>query len=1073
MFVLAETTSKGLSKPIIYDVAQQGRPGTLYLKAKGVDGIKVVPLSSVCEVDAYGKVKFTPRGAPIIKAEAHPTSSADVARLSDFLAGKSVSGKLYAKIDGKNLLIDNVIYQSVNTDPNNTERYYVDSEGNYVPSSRVTPPTFKKISAKTKRRSSNRTLFESLTSGSNEYPMVATIDSTTHEKQYFRDKRIHCLDGVIYKGDDNHPRFLTTRSSDQVGKIKQDIKLKLTGSVVSTAITAGGNRYEIRTSTGDDFIVETTADSIKIKKGGRECEFSTSSGRRGAVEVEDINLTTDGAGNMTFDIDVASDINYTDMPQSKRDNFVFDVNNNRVSKFKTNGGSDLSIRDISRDFAGLEVLTDDRIEGVEFYQESPLYKYDSATHEVLRDGSGKPVLEDDVIIQMSKAEADKSVDKVINLSPDDIRIQQAVQNILSLKSEISNWVVANDPDLVTKTENATKEINKNLKFLEDNLQTGDYENLLRLINSYRQGELFPTFYFDEKGEKHTVNCDSKVELASTPPFDFLGDKVYKKILGSNKVEYKKGKVIVNTNQKADRIAVNLIDAVGVMAKFCFGTGIFGIAFTSVLLAPMLALSIASGAIKLGAIAQAKFKQAKLKRLTPEKIRKKEIKAVKKHVKAEMKKAEKEYNQNMRHANRTKTGQDLISERVRLETVFLKRKQELSEASMLIGEATINSRFDKNVKVVKPENLYGFAGAMQETKQLKKGKPLDYDTKVEMKKAKHDFNQKYKGIQKIFAKKIDKVAKTSPKHEFLAEHGPVKDRVKHLKQTSKYFLATKEERKKMVEEQKEKNKKVTSVSITSVDVKSHNGALKSIEKHIERHTPKRLKGKKLEERVGIDKRVIKASADMDYLRETQLEASPTVTDLDTAVKTAKDTKKLAKSFEEVDNNPDILDKDAEKLSKIRSAFTAPTPSPAPTPTPSPAPRRSPSPAPAPTPSPAPASVARPRRNPSPAPAPSAKPKQKTSGTSSPHARQHVGNATPQNATKTGGRSSSVGNVSQRQSKRTSHAPATTKKTSVGNSVTPRQSSARTSSPKTSTSAPVTSSTTQDMGDMFGGDDGITI
>lgn len=1018
MFVLAETTSKGLSKPTIYDVAQQGRLGTLYLKARGVDGIKVVPLSSVCEVDAYGKVRLSSRGTPIIKPEARPTSSTDLARLTDFLAGKPVSGKLYAKIDGKNLLIDNIIYQAVNTDPNNSERYYVDRQGNYVPSSRITPPAFKKMTSKTTRRASNRTLFETLTYGSSEYPMVALTDHTTHEKKFFRDKRIHCLNGVIYKGDDEYPRILTTSSSEQVGKVKQDIKLKLAGSVISTSITTGGNSYEIRTASGDEFIVETSADSVKIKKGGQECEFSTTFGRRGAVNVEDINLTTDGAGNMTFDIDVASDINYTDMSPSRRDDFVFDANNNRVFKFKTNGRSDLSIRDISRDFSGLEVLTEDRIEGVEFYQESSLYKRDSRTHEVLRDGSGKPVLEDDIVVQMSKARTDRSVEKVISMTPDDIQIQQAVQNILSLKSEISNWIVANDPDLVTKTENATKEIDKNLKFLEENLQTGDYENLLQLINSYRRSEQFPTFYFDENGEKHAVSCDSKVELASTPPFEFLGDKVYKKILGSNKVEYKKGKVMVNTNQKADRVAVNLIDAVGVMAKFCFGTGIFGIAFTSVLLAPMIALSLASGAVKLGAVIQAKIKQQKLKHLTPEKIRKKEIKATKKYVKDEIKKAEKEYNRNMRHAERTKTGHDLISERERLKSVFLKRKQELNEASMLIGEATINSRFDKTVKAVKAENLYGFAGAMVETKKIKKGVPLDYDAKVETKKAKNVFDQKYKGIKKLFAKKIDKVARKSPTHEFLVEHGPVKDRVKHLKKTSRYFLATKEDKKKMVGEQKEKDEKATSVTITSVDVKPHNKALKSIKKTIEKYTPKRLKGEEYEGRRSFDESVIKASADCDYLRETQVEASA-VADLNDAVKTAKDAKKLAEELNAIDGNPDILDKDAEKSNKIRSVFSTTPPAPATTPrpvtTPSPAHASVPSTSarntsrsrtasrPAQTPQPAPsapttttrrASPPAPAAPPTSAPAPSAR--QRTS-----RVRQHAGSVTPPQTSQTNG------------------------------------------------------------------------
>lgn len=961
MFYVTHSTSKGLGGTVCYDKAQPGRSGELYLRGYGVDGAHIIPLSRVCEVDENGKPiiygrRSDGRANIKFKDDASPIMYTDRLKLSRFLGGEKVDAPLYVHFGGKDILIDTELYQAINTDAQNKARYFVDSNGDYVETSKVTPPSFKKVDANEKMGvlSDAKTLFESLATGVEAYDMVATAISGG-EKQYFREQNFHAVNGKIYKSKNLAKRVVITSQSDEVGKLRQDVKLNLSGRVVSSA----GDVYTLETSDGASVTIEKGVDSIKISARGNSCTFSTVKGTPNCIDVENFDLDISG-DSANLNIDVAKDVNYSELTDDQKDASRFDSNNNMVVGLNENGGRQIGSKAFDELFGGLKLELDGKVEGVEVYKESPIFKYDERTHDIIKDPSGAPVIDAD-IIQLSEAKDDRSVEKVMNLTSDENAIKNAIEEILKLKADMEGWISANDPDLVTKTENANKEIEKYSKILEENLSSSDYTNLLAIIDQYRRGDIFPTFYYDNNGRQRQINNIETVELSTTPPFEFLGKEVYQKIIGNNKIEEKKGKLIVKTNEKANSVAGGFLDAFSIMAQFAFGSGILAVPMTAILLGPMVATLVTSGLIKLGAVIQSKIKQAKINKLTPEKIKAKEVKATKKYVKEKIKEAEKEFKRDMKHAKKVRTGMDALKEQQKITQNFLKTKAELQETVMLVEKGTVMSSFDKITKSIKPQNLYGFAKYWQMREKVKHGEKLDQDTKIRLKNAREKFKYKYKGkgIKKLFAKEIDKIAKESPKHEFLVEHGKLKDRVKHLKKTSAYFMATKTEKKNMIKELKEKNKKAYDIKVTAVDVPGDERAKKKLNKTIEKHTPKIIKDKTYSKKQMLrdNSKRIKQSLDNDYLNSATVTKTTNV-GFEDARKAVDESRKISRDLNRVMGDESVLDKASAKEEIIKNSGFAPTPSTPPTPTTTPAPTTiAPTSAPTPRTTPAPTATAR--------------------------------------------------------------------------------------------------------------------
>ena len=934
MFYITKSTASGNSETVAYDIAQPGRAGERYLRARTINGIVMVPLSEVCELDAYGDIKLDSAGNPIIKPGANPRHINAKTDLKNFLLGSRIPRRrVYVNYHGTDVSISQTFYQAVNTDARNRERYYTDNEGKFIETKKVMPPAYRRMNPDEKLGDGSTKLIKALFSGEREYAFCSVTSPSGEE--YFRSEKFKCENGEILKGD----------SSDKVGKVKQDVKVKLSGDIVTVSASGGTNVYVVDTPKGR-LTLESSLDDIKITRNGKRYNFSKISSSN-SVEVQDFNINlTPGVGGASskieVTIDVNDDINYANMSPADRGKFIFDRHNNEVIKLKTNAGNEISASDL-----GLESLSDIKIEDVVFYKESQIFKYD-VDGKIERDPTThEPILQAD-IIQISKEKTDNSVEKVAKLRPDSAIILNAINEILRLKGEIESLSTA-DPDFISKANDAIKEIEKHYNILKENMQSDEFAKLKDVIDIFRDGDCFKTFYFDERGIKKNIDANEKVEISSTPPFDFLGNDVYKKIIGNNKIENVKGKIKVRTNTKVDNLVGDMLDIAGSMAQLAFGSGILALPFCALLFAPMTLLTVGAGVIKVGAVVQAKIKQVKITHLTPQKIKNREIKATEKYIKTEIKKAEKTYREEMKSAKKRLTGSSLITEQQNISKKFVERKAEIKEACMLFESGTVNSKFDSKTKEVKPENLYGFAGYISAKKLAKKGIPLDFDAKEKIEQAKEEFNRKTgKNIfKKIFAKKADKVERDRPKHEFLAEHGPVAKRISHLKKTKAYYVATKEQRKAMIQDKKDKNEAVVQkTSVSSVDVLGRgdkrgrvNRLEKITKKFMERHTPKELKGKSFTKKQMIEhnkEKVVVQSRDEKYLDESNkplIDASA-IADLSLAKSTVRVVETLKDKLTEIDADASVTDKETAKkiaIDEVRTRWSTTAATAIPTPT----------------------------------------------------------------------------------------------------------------------------------------------
>ena len=225
-----------------------------------------------------------------------------------------------------------------------------------------------------------------------------------------------------------------------------------------------------------------------------------------------------------------------------------------------------------------------------------------------------------------------------------------------------------------------------------------------------------------------------------------------------------------------------------------------------------------------------IKQAQLNRLTPEKIKKKMDEKVASKTKQDIKKATKEYNAEVKRIKKYTLKEEEKATRLEeAEKKFKAQRAKIIGRLSLLDDITISSKFTLKDKKITLANIYGRAEWAKQTKNVKKGAKLNYDTKRATREAKIE-------CEDIRDAKISLLDKTKPsylkeKHllnqqckleiqnrinNYKAQNGPIKaglfrpTRIHYLKQTKEYKLASAEEKAKMRKECREAMKKAETI-----------------------------------------------------------------------------------------------------------------------------------------------------------------------------------------------------------------------------------------------------------------------
>lgn len=371
----------------------------------------------------------------------------------------------------------------------------------------------------------------------------------------------------------------------------------------------------------------------------------------------------------------------------------------------------------------------------------------------------------------------------------------------------------------SKIDDAQKEYDKAV----ENARLGFYkdkDNLTTidgLIKDYQEGKFYPTFFFDENGNKIEITRDELTTVTSNLPFDWSQSKSISSILGKDKISFNsntgRAEVAFNSNAKETMVASAKIASV--LLNVCFSAGPLALVAMPFAI-PLAAASISvSGIVGLTESVRGKIKEHKINSLTPQKLKNMQDKDLESCMEKEFKKALEKYNEDIAHVDRVftneKNREDLLRE---AEQKFIETRKAVFKQYMLAASGNMTSKFSSKDKKITNENLYGFLEYRRKLKEFKHDKELDLDTEYRMlsdeKKYKDElakFQVLYANDPELLAAKIEQLEaeKNNAKNKYLSENGSLKNRLSYLRKTNEYYRATKEERKKMEEECKEKCK----------------------------------------------------------------------------------------------------------------------------------------------------------------------------------------------------------------------------------------------------------------------------
>lgn len=435
---------------------------------------------------------------------------------------------------------------------------------------------------------------------------------------------------------------------------------------------------------------------------------------------------------------------------------------------------------------------------------------------------------------------------------EDIKKLQDLQNIingqLSILGDLESAKLIDEKHKILQEEKAKtgadrdqSKIDQAQKEYEDALKNVGYykdaKNLATIddiIARYQNGEFFPTFFFDEQGRKIEINSGDLTEISSCLPYDWSKSKTVESIIGNDKISFNKdyANATVAFNSKAKEVATGSMKVAGALLNATFTMGVVSLLIAPVTLALAGVATVVGTTTYAGELIRKNVKQYKINHLTPQDIKDKQDKDLEETAKKEFEKILEQYNQDIKKAKKIQTSEDEF-EKLKQEalTKLTAKQKEVYSQYVLASSASINSSFNMKDKKVTNQNLYGFAELRRQREEAIKGKPIDEATQLLIEKAKEEFKTESEFAKRTYTDKVLlkeylktlEVKRDDVKNKYLSINGPLKQRESYFKKTYAYYMATDDEKQKLLEEFKEKNNKVLSnISVETVEVKGAEG-----------------------------------------------------------------------------------------------------------------------------------------------------------------------------------------------------------------------------------------------------------
>ena len=763
--------------------------------------------------------------------------------------------------------------------------YYLSTDTNgvsyYVETREVIPPVYKKLSGDGLGKFSSVEIVEKLKNGE----QVAGLETISYiaedgSKKYRRNQEIALVNGELYavpKGWYADPSRPGVTEPDKhiekrvkVGELQtKNVKATFSAKAVSEnrnppsyVLDINGRKCRL-TVHSDRFFIATMGKNPQVR------EFITA----GTTVPTNMSTRHDIYRIKGFTGRFNPDTGMYNMSMDIVDTFIKDAENSASASLDEQISSNLiadstgkvsSIRSISNNpreidfnniFGGEFKLTQEDALKMDFtvYEKSPLF-----TKKL--DAEGKKTEEDELtadIIQTTDVNENGEFE-AYDMELNNQLVLQFLADIEELQEEISKLKTTGDTRDVDKIKELKARLDENLKTIEKIRNKNSITSINKVIQDYQKGEFFETFYFDEQGNMYEIKDGRKIELSANAATEY--EHVMKDIIGNYNVVNQKGKCVVKFNDKTNKLLGGFLKATEIFFNLSLSGGIIssiiGVLGTAVVGIPCLGLAIGTAGFN---FVRNKIKQYQLNHFTPEKLKKKIDKSIETDVKKEIKKATKEYEKALKRIKKNELGAEEVEKlNKKAEEEFKLKRAKLIAKLNLLNDTTINSKFSVKDKKITFANLFGRAEWAKQMKAVKKGAEPDFDLKQKQRIAKEQADKKLQefknGLDPNLSKKEQRAQLKAQKHaykvaindelnEYKKEHGPLKDRLRFLKQTKKYLLASDEDKKKMVKDFKEEIKKASQIKeVSSSTVSAGKDVEKkkqSLVKYINDKSPKKL------------------------------------------------------------------------------------------------------------------------------------------------------------------------------------------------------------------------------------------